>query len=55
MMVNFRGYQIEQFGDPPHAWVYRNGKRVMHFLLSSHLTEEELLYDMSQVFKILDI
>ena len=53
MIVNYLDYQFEELDDADEVWVYKNGKRIMHFLLSSRIPEKDLVRDMKEVLRLI--
>ena len=51
MRIEYMGFVLEQDVKEPGAWVYRDGKLVMHVLLDHPLSEEQLKEDMTEVFQ----
>ena len=52
MIVEYEGYLIEQMEDDYSAFVYKNGKRVMHLGLSGALSSDELVSAFAECLRI---
>lgn len=56
MMINCNSnYRIEHPEGSHDVWVYRGKARLMHLSLSCELTERELVRDVKEIIRILDL
>ena len=56
MEFTYMGYRIEKPDDSNEVFVYLKKRKVMHLLLAySNVPEKEMIYDIKQTMRILDM
>ena len=55
MEMNYLNYRINQPEGTDDVWVYRNKVLMMHLLQSYKQTDQELLKDVREIMRILDM
>ena len=56
MEFTYMGYRIEKSDDSNEVFVYLKKRKVMHLLLAySDVPEKEMIYDIKQTMRILDM
>lgn len=56
MEFTYMGYRIEKPDDSNEVFVYLKKRKVMHLLLAySDVPEKEMIYDIKQTMRILDM
>ena len=55
MEINYGDYRIDKPEGTNEVWLYRGNYKIGHFKLCSERTEKELIYDMKETIRILDL
>jgi len=55
MEINYGDYRINKPEGMNEVWLYRGSSKLAHFLLCSERTEDELIFDMKETIRVLDL